>query len=82
MTDTALERAARALCEAQGVRLSQNELARCAGEVRAVLQAIREPGEGAISAGRDDGRAFIAPEAVANCFTAIIDHILDEGDQK
>jgi hypothetical protein len=56
MSETILERAARALCVAQGIRATENEMARGADEVRAVLRAIYEPTEEMIEEG-----AYVIP---------------------
>jgi len=86
---TMLERAARALsdhfkCEWETMRDTDREMIR--GYVRAVLMAVREPGEAMATAATDghdtywnyeaDGR----PSGPCDTFTAIIDAILADGE--
>lgn len=78
-----LERAARALCELDknppGATMDGKPLwMDYLPEVRAVLQAIREPSESMErAAGRAAGEMFTGAETVA--YTAMIDAALEEG---
>jgi hypothetical protein len=90
---TPIERAARALWEANGQPMkaqsaapsmqipeSEPDWQRFVPQVRAVIAAIREPSEGMDDAGTEAGELFMTSGCHATrCWQAMIDQMLEEG---
>jgi len=80
-----IERVAKAICEVDCGRITENELARCRELARAAIEAMMDPTEGMIIAGIIERHDQPCPEAwklaTANIYQAMLTAALKENGE-
>lgn len=80
MTDSMIERVARAICTADGYDHTPDEIERCPDLARAAITAMREPDETMWQAGWATVPYDVHENALADAWHAMVDAALAEGE--